>query len=117
MSRAFRSGGDARRALDVDELRDLARRRLPRMLYGFIAGGAEDNAALKANRDSYQDYSLVPRVLSDVSKRVQNRTIFGKTYASPFGIAPMGAASLCAYRSDVVTARAAGAAAIPMIKR
>jgi L-lactate dehydrogenase (cytochrome) len=103
------------RVLSLDDFEHAARRRLPRMLYGFIAGGAEDNAALKANRDSYQDYSLVPRVLSDVSKRVQNRTIFGKTYASPFGIAPMGAASLCAYRSDVVTARAAGAAAIPMI--
>ena len=103
------------RILSLDDFEYAARRHLPRMLYGFIAGGAEDNAALKANRDSYQDYSFVPCVLSDVSKRVQNKTIFGKTYAAPFGIAPMGAASLCAYRSDVVTARAASAAAIPMI--
>jgi L-lactate dehydrogenase (cytochrome) len=85
------------------------------MLYGFIAGAAENNAALRSNYESFLDYSFIPRVLTDVSKRSQAKTLFGRSYTAPFGIAPMGAASICAYRSDIVMARAAAAAGIPMI--
>jgi len=54
-------------------------------------------------------------VLNDVSGREQTTQLFGRTYASPFGIPPMGSAALCAYRGDVVLARAAAAANVPMI--
>ena len=57
----------------------------------------------------------MPRVLNDVSGRDQTTTLFGKTYAAPFGIPPMGSAALCAYRGDIVLARAAAAANVPMI--
>ena len=56
-----------------------------------------------------------PRVLTDVSKRSTKATLFGKDYAAPFGIAPMGAAALCAYRGDLALARAAAASQIPMV--
>ena len=103
------------RYLALDDFEKTARRRLPRMLYGFISGGAETNAALRANLDSFNDYSFVPRVLADISKRSHRKTLFGRSYAAPFGIAPTGAAGLCAYRSDLVTARCAAAANIPAI--
>ncbi len=52
------------------------------------------------------EYGFVPRVLNDVSGRDQTTSLFGKTYAAPFGIPPMGSAALCAYRGDFVLARA-----------
>jgi L-lactate dehydrogenase (cytochrome) len=101
--------------LALDDFETAARRHLPRMLYGFISGGAETNAAVRANRECFEDYSFVPRVLADVSRRSHAKMLFGRSYAAPFGIAPMGAAAICAYRSDLVMARAAAAANIPMI--
>jgi L-lactate dehydrogenase (cytochrome) len=57
----------------------------------------------------------VPRVLNDVSGRNQTTTLFGKSYAAPFGIPPMGSSALCAYRGDIVLTRAAAEANVPMI--
>src|SRR5213078_4389718 len=83
--------------------------------YGYVSGGAEDNAALRDNRRAFDEYGFVPRVLNDVSSRNQMTTLFGVTYAAPFGIPPFGSAALCAYRGDVVLTRAAAAAGVPMI--
>jgi L-lactate dehydrogenase (cytochrome) len=85
------------------------------MLYGFIAGGVETDAALRDNRRAFDEHGFVPRVLNDVSGRNQTTTLFGKTYAAPFGIPPFGSAALCAFRGDVVLARAAAAMNVPMI--
>jgi L-lactate dehydrogenase (cytochrome) len=104
-----------RRYLSLDDFELIARRRLPKMLYGYIAGAAETDAALRDNRRAFEEVGFVPRVLNDVSGRTQTTQLFGKTYASPFGIPPMGSAALCAYRGDVVLARAAAAANVPMI--
>jgi L-lactate dehydrogenase (cytochrome) len=104
-----------RRYLALDDFEPIARRRLPKMLYGYIAGAAETDAALRDNRRAFEEVGFVPRVLKDVSGRQQTTQLFGKTYASPFGIPPMGSAALCAYRGDVVLARAAAAANVPMI--
>jgi L-lactate dehydrogenase (cytochrome) len=101
--------------LSLNDFEAVARHRLPRMLYGFISGGAETNSAVRANTESFQDYCFVPRALTDVSKRSHRKTLFGRSYAAPFGIAPTGVASICAYRSDLVTARCAAAAEIPTI--
>jgi len=104
-----------RRYLSLNDFEATARRRLPRMLYGYISGAAETDAALADNRRAFEGYGLVPRVLKDVSNREQTTSLFGKTYAAPFGIPPMGSAALCAYRGDIVLARAAAAMNVPMI--
>lgn len=101
--------------LSLEDFEAAARRHLPRMLYGFIAGGAETNASMRANSKSFQDYYFIPRVLTDVAVRSYRKTLFGRSYAAPFGIAPMGAGSICAYRSDIVMARAASDGDIPMV--
>ena len=103
------------RYLSLDDFETTARRRLPRMLYGFVSGGVETDAALRDNRRAFDEYGFVPRVLNDVSGREQTATLFGKAYAAPFGIPPFGSAALCAYRGDVVLARAAAAMNVPMI--
>ena len=104
-----------RRYLSLDDFEVTARRRLPKFLYGFISGATETDAALADNRRAFEEYGFVPRVLNDVSGREQTTKLFGKTYAAPFGIPPMGSAALCAYRGDVVLARAAAAMNVPMI--
>ena len=88
--------------LSLDDFEPAARRILPKFLYGYISGGAETDAALRDNRKAFAEYGFVPRVLNDVSGRDQTATLFGKTYASPFGIPPMGSSALCAYRGDIV---------------
>jgi L-lactate dehydrogenase (cytochrome) len=104
-----------RRYLCLDDFEATARRRLPKFLYGYISGGAENDAAVRDNRRALDEYGFVPRVLNDVSARNQTTTLFGKTYASPFGIPPIGSSALCAYRGDIVYARAASALNVPMI--
>jgi L-lactate dehydrogenase (cytochrome) len=104
-----------KRYLALDDFEPVARRRLPKFLYGYISGGAETDAAVRDNRRAFDEYGFVPRVLNDVSGRNQTTTLFGTTYASPFGIPPMGSSALCAYRGDIVLTRAARAANVPMI--
>ena len=104
-----------RMILALDDFEAPARSYLPRPMYGYVSGGAETNASLRANRAAFDDYSLLPRVLVDVSGRSTKTTLFGREYSAPFGIAPMGGSSMAAYQGDIVLARAAAAANIPMI--
>jgi L-lactate dehydrogenase (cytochrome) len=101
--------------LCLDDFEVAARRHLPRPLFGYIAGAAETNASLRLNAESFQHYAFVPRVMVDVSKRSQSVTLFGDTYSSPIGIAPMGLSALTSYRGDIVLAEAADDARIPLI--
>ncbi|WMD21996.1 alpha-hydroxy acid oxidase [Achromobacter seleniivolatilans] len=103
------------RILSLDDFEAVARRRLPRPIFGYVAGAAEDNQSLHGNRQAFAQYAFAPRVLVDVSQRTQQIELFGRTYASPFGIAPMGISALSAYRGDIVQARAARAQNIPAI--
>jgi L-lactate dehydrogenase (cytochrome) len=103
------------RLLCLDDFEDAARRFLPRPIFGYVAGAAETNRSLDMNRSAFQRYNFVPRVLVNVSQRNQSISLFGKTYSSPFGIAPTGMAALYAYRGDIRLAQAAEAASIPMI--
>lgn len=98
--------------LSLHDFEDAARRRLPRPIFGYIAGAAEDNASLRDNREVFGEYAFTTRVLRDVSQRSQAVELFGERYGSPFGIAPMGINALSTYRGDLVLARAAQRAGI-----
>jgi len=103
------------RAVNIEDLRRMARRRLPRIAFDYGEGGVEDEACLTRNRQAFERYRLVPRYLVDVSTRDQSATLFGRTYASPFGIAPMGLASFIRRGGDEALAEAAAAANIPFV--
>ena len=103
------------RLLCLDDFEAPARKRLPRPVFGFIAGAAETNWSFTDNRAAFAEYGFVPRVLIDASKPSQQTTLLGHTYAAPFGIAPLGLTALWAYRGDIALAAAAKAANIPMI--
>jgi len=104
-----------RMILALDDFEAPARRYLPRPMYGYVSGGAETNASLRANRAAFDHFALLPRVLVDVSARSTKTTLFGRAYDAPFGIAPMGGSSMAAYQGDIVLARAAAASNVPMI--
>jgi len=104
-----------RRMLALDDFEEAARRYLPRPIFGYVAGGAETNAALRANREVWDEIALVPRTLVDVSGRTQKTTLFDRVYDAPFGLAPMGGAAAAAYQGDLALACAAAAANVPMV--
>jgi L-lactate dehydrogenase (cytochrome) len=104
-----------RHILSLDDLEKAARRHLPRPIYGYVSGAAEDNLSRADNRQVFSEYRFVTRVLRNVSARSQATELFGRTHTMPFGIAPMGISALIAYRGDLVLARAARELGIPMI--
>lgn len=104
-----------RNMLSLHDFERAARRRLPRPIFGYIAGAAEDGASLQDNREVFDEYGFATRVLQDVSQRTQSVELFGQRYSSPFGIAPMGLNALSTYRGDLVLARAAQLAGIVSI--
>jgi L-lactate dehydrogenase (cytochrome) len=103
------------RILSLDDFERAARRHLPRPLFGYVASVAEDGGTARASREAFEAYDLLPRALVNVSKVSTATELFGRHYAYPFGIAPMGISALTAYRGDRVLARAAADAGIPMI--
>ncbi|MBC9177131.1 alpha-hydroxy-acid oxidizing protein [Roseomonas ludipueritiae] len=104
-----------RHILSLDDLEKAARRHLPRPIFGYVSGAAEDNLSRADNRQVFSEYRFITRVLRNVSARSQATDLLGRTYAMPFGIAPMGISALIAYRGDLVLARAARQLGIPMI--
>ncbi|HEV2008813.1 MAG TPA: alpha-hydroxy acid oxidase [Burkholderiales bacterium] len=101
--------------LALDDFEEPARRYLPRPMFGYVSGGAETNASLRANRTAFDELAFVPRVLVNVGARTTKTTLFGRSYDAPFGFAPMGGSSMAAYQGDIALARTAAQANIPMI--
>ena len=101
--------------LSLADFERAAEKRLPKPIFGYVAGACEDCYSLRANRDVFAEYEFVSRILIDISQRSQTVEIFGKQYQAPFGMAPMGITAMSAYRGDVVLAEAAKRADIPMI--
>ncbi|WP_353173402.1 alpha-hydroxy acid oxidase [Paracandidimonas soli] len=101
--------------LCLDDFEPAARRRLPRPLFGYVSGATENNVSLRANRLQFDVHAWVTRAMVNVAKRDQSASLFGRTYQSPFGIAPMGICALTAYRGDLMLSRAAADAGIPMV--
>ena len=104
-----------RKLLSLADFETAARRHLPHPLFGYISGAAEDGVSFAANRAAFGRLKFRPRVLVDVSRRSQTTTMFGHTWSSPFGIAPVGISAISAYRGDLVLASAGKRENIPVI--
>ncbi|MBU9364066.1 alpha-hydroxy acid oxidase [Burkholderia multivorans] len=104
-----------RNMLSLHDFEARARRVLPRPIFGYVSGAAEDNRTRDDNRSVFDEFGFTTRVLRNVSARTQAVDLFGQRIAAPFGIAPMGINALSAYRGDIVLARAAQAAGIASI--
>ena len=104
-----------RAALNIEDLHKIAKQRLPRVAYEFLAGGVEDDVTLAHNRAAFERIRFRPKTLVDVAARSQEVDVFGRTFNCPFGIAPTGAAGLYGFAADIALARAARAAGIPFV--
>jgi (S)-mandelate dehydrogenase len=102
-------------AINIDDLRMLAKRRLPKIAYDFIEGGLEDERGIVRNESAFAGFDLVPRYGVDVSDCDQLTSLFGRTYSGPLGIAPTGLAGLFRPGADLMLAKAAKAANVPFI--
>jgi (S)-mandelate dehydrogenase len=102
-------------AINYDDLRRLAKRRVPRIAFDFLEGGVDDERGINHNARAFEAQSLLPRYLVDALNPNQSTTLFGQTFAHPFGIAPTGGASLFRQGADIMLAKAAKAANIPFI--
>ncbi len=100
-------------AYNISDLREIARRRLPKGIFEFVDRGSEDEVALRNNRAAFERIKLKPRTLVDVSRRSQDVTLFGNRHKMPIAIAPTGTAGLMWYQGELELARAAAAAGIP----
>lgn len=101
--------------VNIEDLRKLAKKRLPKIAYDFIEGGTDDEVGLVTNEQAFRQARIVPRYLVDVSVRDQSTTLFGRTYSSPIGIAPTGLAGLFRRGADLMLAEAARDANVPFI--
>jgi L-lactate dehydrogenase (cytochrome) len=102
-----------RRAASVGDYRALARARLPHFLFEYLDGGSYDEVTLRRNVDDLRSITLRQRVLRDVSSIDLSAELFGKRWAMPVGMGPVGLAGLYARRGEVQAARAAAAANVP----
>jgi len=101
------------RAVNIEDLRVLAKRRLPRAIFDFFDGGAEDEVTLRENRAAFGRVRLLPRVLVDVSRIQTTVDLLGKPAALPLAIAPTGGISAGRAGAELILARAAKAWGVP----
>lgn len=101
------------RSATVEDLRRIARRRLPRGVFDYIDGGAEDEVTMRANARAYRDVTFSPRVLRDVSEVDTSSTLLGQPLPFPLVLAPTGFTRIAHPDGELAVARAAKRAGIP----
>ena len=97
----------------VDHLHKEARKRLPKFSYDYVDGGSGAGIGLKRNRKALDAITLTPRYITDWKKVEMGVELFGEKFGRPFGIAPMGLASLQYPRAELAFARAGRKVNIP----
>ena len=102
-----------RTAVTVDDFRRIARRRLPRGVFDYIDGGAEDERTMVANAGSFANLEFLPNVLRDVSRIDTSTTLLGKHIPLPLVLAPTGYSRIAHSQGEVSVARAAARAGLP----
>ena len=100
-------------AYDIADLRELARKRLPKGIFEFMDRGNGDEVAIANNRAAFERVKFNPHALVDTSKRSQAIELFGQRHDMPIAIAPTGSAGLAWHEGEIALARAAKAAGIP----
>jgi L-lactate dehydrogenase (cytochrome) len=102
-----------RKGVSVADLRRIARRRLPRGVFDYIDGGAEEEITMGANSEAYRRVTFRPRVLRDMSEVDTSSTLLGKPVPFPLVLAPTGFTRIADPVGELAVARAAERAGIP----
>ena len=102
-----------RTAVTVDDLRRVAKRRLPGGVFDYIDGGAEDERTMARNSDAFAELEFRPNVLRDVSEIDTSTTLLGKHISLPLVLAPTGYSRIAHSQGELSVARAAARAGLP----
>jgi (S)-mandelate dehydrogenase len=102
-------------AINIADLAQLAQRRLPGVIFDFLAGGAEDESTLRDNRAAFERYRLRPAMLAGHAKRDLSIELFGHRLAAPFLIGPTGLNGIYWRDADLALARAAAAEGVGFV--
>ena len=100
------------RSHSIADLRRLAKRRLPRAVFDYADGAAEDEVTARRNEAAFEDYELLPRVLRDVSSVDLSTTVLGTPVSMPVMLAPTGMTRLFHHDGETAAARAAHRAGV-----
>ncbi|MFN3209089.1 MAG: alpha-hydroxy acid oxidase [Roseovarius sp.] len=103
-------------ALNIADLRVLAKKRIPRFAFSYIDGGADDEITLAHNRDVFRHIRMIPRQLRDVSRIDTSTRFLGRAVERPFAICPTGYNGMLTHEGDLKLARAARRFGIPFIQ-
>ena len=102
------------KCLNIADLRDAARKKLPWGLFDYIDRGSEDELALKGNRRAFDAIRLKNRVMTPLDKADLGQTLFGKPMKMPYIVSPTGSAGISHYQGELVLAKAAASRGIPL---
>lgn len=96
-------------------LEALAKKKMTKEAWGYIDGSAALGLTYRHNREAFERYPLIPRMLRDVTERSTRITLFGQEYDSPILAAPIGVQGIAHADGEIATARACAAQNVPMI--
>lgn len=97
------------------ELEHRARRAMSRQAWAYVSGGAGDGTTMRANREAFDQWRIVPRMLHGTTQRDLRASVLGTELAAPLLLAPVGAADLVADGADLLIAQGAHASGIPYV--
>ncbi len=101
--------------IDLTTLEESARKVISPEAFAYIAGGAGNESTVRANREAFEKYKIVPRMLCNVGERDTSITLFGQELPSPFLLSPVGVLEMVHREADVAVAKAAAQIGVPYI--
>ncbi|MCB6184047.1 alpha-hydroxy-acid oxidizing protein [Leeia sp. TBRC 13508] len=113
MKRQLYQGRNVAYAASIADLAAMAKKRLPNFAWEYLEGGAEDELAMQRNRRSFDDFTLTPRTLVDVSQRDQSVSLWDQSLSSPMLIGPTGFNGMLWPDADRLLSSAAAQFGIP----
>ncbi|WP_174733442.1 alpha-hydroxy-acid oxidizing protein [Mesobacillus harenae] len=102
--------------ISFEEIESAAKQAMSAPAFSYIASGAGGEETVKKNADAFKKYSVIPRVLNDMSNLDTSITMFGRTYPTPLLLAPVGVLKLADEQGDLAVARAAAKYQVPFIQ-
>lgn len=103
------------RAASIDDLRRMAKRRIPRFAFDLVDGGAENERNMRRNAEAFEEVELTPHYMVDVSDIDTRTEIFGQAFNLPFGMAPIGMLNAFWPGADLILARLCADRKIPYV--
>ena len=101
--------------IDFSALEERARRVMTKRGFAYAAGAAGSERTMDANREAFDRWRIVPRMLCDVSRRDLSLTLFGERLPTPLILAPIGVLEMAHAQADLAAARAAAAERVPFV--